>query len=71
MTRSLCSKISTRIVTLLDVRKAPIWSKSITKQLIVATDAAHCSFALKNAAPDARPRESIEVRAMVFTYPEE
>ncbi|KAF2240818.1 hypothetical protein BU26DRAFT_556598 [Trematosphaeria pertusa] len=36
----------------------------------VAQYAAHSSFELRSCYPQARPRESIEVRAMVFTYPE-
>ena len=38
---------------------------------IINADCAHAAFPLPSATEDTPPRESIELRALVFTYPEE
>ena len=35
------------------------------------SDCSHAAFPLPTATKDTPPRESIELRALVFTYPEE
>lgn len=37
---------------------------------LIMTGAPHTAFELHDKVPDARPRKSFELRALVFTYPE-
>ena len=49
----------------------PEYGEVVDQTLIRTQDAPHASFLNPEASFNAEPRESIEVRALVFTYPKE